>query len=52
MSIVVELGLLLDRLADAAHDEAVRGADFLAHWYRQHVAHSDALLHDWLAQRA
>jgi hemerythrin-like metal-binding protein len=52
MSLVVELGLLLDRLAVAAHEESVRSADFLAQWYRQHVAHSDALLAQWLATRA
>lgn len=53
LGIMTELGLLLDRV-EAAVDagEVARGADFLAQWYREHVAHSDRALLAWLASRA
>lgn len=49
LSLMTELGLLLDRVEDLPDVHALaRGADFLTHWYHQHVAHSDRLLNDWL----
>jgi len=49
LGIMTELGLLLDRLENnnAAADLA-RGADFLFHWYREHIANSDQALEAWL----
>jgi hemerythrin len=49
MGIMIELGQLLDRLSEKAETgDLVRGADFLAQWYKQHVLHSDTALQAWL----
>jgi hemerythrin-like metal-binding protein len=52
IGIMTELGLLLDRV-ETANDPAgtARSADLLAEWYREHVAHSDRALLDWLVSR-
>jgi hemerythrin-like metal-binding protein len=53
LGIMTELGLLLDRV-ETTDDPAgaARSADLLAQWYREHVAHSDRALLDWLASRS
>ena len=49
IGIMTELAQLLDKVQDMVDPaKAVRCVDFLAHWYRQHVAHSDQSLLDWL----
>ncbi len=49
MGIMIELGQLLDRLAEKVETgDLVRSVDFLAQWYRQHVLHSDTALQAWL----
>jgi len=53
LAIVTELGLLLDRVkAGLDVAEVVRSADFVSHWYQQHIDHSDRLLEDWLEGEA
>jgi len=50
LGIMTEFGLLLDRVESGDDPAAVaRGTDWLAHWYREHVAQSDKALLDWLA---
>lgn len=53
IAILTELALLLDRIGEEK-DAATfaRGMDFVAHWYRQHVAHGDQKLDDWLTARS
>lgn len=52
VALMTELGQLLDRVEEMADPTGVaRSVDFLAHWYRQHLAHSDAALEAWLAER-
>lgn len=53
MGIMTELGLMVDRLeSNLGLLELVRGADFLLHWYQQHIAGSDAVLEAWLRLRS
>jgi hemerythrin-like metal-binding protein len=50
LGIMTELGLLLDRVeSDGDAVIVARSADWLAHWYGEHVAQSDRALLDWLA---
>jgi hemerythrin-like metal-binding protein len=53
MGIVIELGLLLDRVV-AREDltEVARSADFLTRWYHQHIEHSDGPMMRWCASAA
>jgi hemerythrin len=52
LGIMTELGLMVDRLErNQSLTELARGADFLLHWYQQHIAGSDALLEAWLLSR-
>jgi hemerythrin-like metal-binding protein len=52
MGILIELGLLLDRIeASDPAAELLRSADFLDHWYRQHIAYSDRVFVGWLQSR-
>lgn len=52
IAIMTELGQLLDRVAEMADPKDVaRNVDFLSHWYRQHMDHSDRALETWLASR-
>jgi hemerythrin-like metal-binding protein len=50
LAMMTELGLLLDRLGNAARidNELLRAIDFLAVWYGRHAASSDRTLDDWL----
>lgn len=50
--LMIELGLLLDRIEDAESPSLLaRNADFIGQWYRQHVDHADRPLMDWLSSR-
>ncbi len=49
LGIMTELGLMIDRLeSDKGLSELARGADFLLHWYQQHIANSDCAFEAWL----
>lgn len=54
LAMMTELGLLLDRLGNAARidNELLRAIDFLAVWYGRHLASSDRALADWLVAQA
>lgn len=52
LAMMIELGLLLDRLDNASRLDHVllRAIDFFAAWYRRHVVSSDRVLNDWLPE--
>ena len=52
LAMMIELGLLLDRLDGAARldHNLMRAIDFFGAWYRRHVASSDRVLNDWLPE--
>ena len=53
VGLMTELAQLLDKVEDMVDSsKAARGIDFITHWYRQHLAHSDAALEAWLAAPA
>lgn len=52
LGIMTELGLMVGRIeSNQGLSELARGADFLLHWYQQHIASSDAVLETWLRSR-
>ena len=50
LSMMTELGLLLDRLEDSTDQGVVRQIDFVVDWYQRHVDFSDRKFAIWLGR--